>query len=63
MTAKRRVAEPLHADLGQRIAHVVKFERLDDCGNEFHFSPPVFLWAGCNPALAGLHPSFTAVQT
>src|SRR5262249_11871576 len=28
--------DALHADCGQRFAHLVKLERLDDCGNELH---------------------------
>ena len=31
--------DALYADRGQGFAHLVKLERLDDCGDKFHCSP------------------------
>src|SRR5688572_19235385 len=31
-----RHGDALHADRGERLAHLVELEGLDDCGNEFH---------------------------
>src|SRR5215472_12640300 len=36
-----RDSDPLHADRGERLSNLVQLERLDDGGNQSHFSPLV----------------------